>query len=592
VEAWLRSRRRLFWAVLIGGSIFIRILLVGELRGTPCLRSHEWNQSDMHFFDAWARAIAGGDWLSDGDYHPFMEWQREAAMAWFAAHPEERAAYGGPGVPEEERHRALWRAWWGGKRFHQEPLYVYLVAVTYALFGAEPIGVFVWQMLLGVGVNVLVVVLARRRFGEAAAAAAGALVLLYSPLLLYEVQLVRTTLTAFIGLGLLLIVDRSLESGRGRTWFGAGLAGAAALLCQTTFAPFLLGTLVLLVARSRKDRPLLLRRAGCFLGGLVLGLSPAVVRNGAVGAPVLGVASVGPLTFLSDNEASYDAALGATRLTRSQVEIMGRTGGRFGPIVLASLSSHPSLGSYAGLLVRKFDRAWNWYEEPDNQNFYYARLHSAVLRGLPFTFFGVAPLVLLGLAMAAPRWREHAPLYLAAGAGILVMLLALPLSRYRAAVVAGMIPFAGLAAARIAGWIAARDAKRALAGAAAAAALLAWTGRTIGDRPAIRAADYVAPIQYFWFPRAQAASDAGYPTEAVAFLQQALAAQPAELRDLSTLVRRAGSYERELAGAYAEVYRRLASELVRARRREEAAAARQRADVLSFVAGGGSGVGP
>ncbi len=280
LEGWLGARRAFLLLVLAGGSILLRFCFFLELRSSPCMRSHEWTQSDMHFFHEWAGAIASGDWLSDAEHHPLMDWQRASAAAWFSRHPGERGSYGGPGVAEPERARRLWNEWFGGKRFHQEPLYVYLVALTYAALGPEPAWVFAWQMLLGVGVYLLVAVLARRYFGEVAGAAAGLLVLFFAPLLFYELQLVRTTLTAFVGLGLVWAIDRAARLGTGRAWAWAGLASGLALLCQTTFAPLVLGAAALLAARGRREGGReLLRRGALLAAGVAVAISPAVVRN-------------------------------------------------------------------------------------------------------------------------------------------------------------------------------------------------------------------------------------------------------------------------------------------------------------------------
>jgi len=292
---------------------------------------------------------------------------------------------------------------------------------------------------------------------------------------------------------------------------------------------------------------------------------------------------------VSDNEASVRIEEGAAVPTDPQVEILGRAGGRFGPVVAASLGSHPSIGSYLGLLWKKFDRAWNWYEEPDNQNLYYARLHSSVLRGLPVTFLLVSPLSIVGLALALPRRRECAPLLLAAGAGLLAMLLALPLSRYRAPVAAILVVPAGWAVSRMLGWALSGEGRALAAAGLATAILLAWTGRAVGDRPPIRAADYLAPYEYFWFPRAHAASRSGDVMESAWVLEDSLEFQPPELLALGSLPRAPDRRLRQLAGGYSTVYAALAGELEVGGRRSEAAVARTRARFLAAVAGLGPG---
>jgi 4-amino-4-deoxy-L-arabinose transferase-like glycosyltransferase len=53
-----------------------------------------------------------------------------------------------------------------GKVYHQEPMYVYLLAATYRLFGLDPNWIYLWQLLLGACTNVLVFLIGRRYFGS------------------------------------------------------------------------------------------------------------------------------------------------------------------------------------------------------------------------------------------------------------------------------------------------------------------------------------------------------------------------------------------------------------------------------------------
>jgi 4-amino-4-deoxy-L-arabinose transferase-like glycosyltransferase len=578
-ELWLKERRRFILAVLAAASIAIRLLTWAQLSDTPCVHAHEWSQTDMHFFDEWARAIAAGDWLSNAEYHPLMEWQKDVAKQWFGENPGERALH--PGT-EEEAARGLWNGWLGGKRFHQEPLYVYLVAITYKVFGADARGVFLWQAALGVLSNLLIYLLARRCFGELAGVIAAVFALFYAPLFFYEFALVRTTLTVFIGLGLAWLADRALEKGALREWFLAGLAFGAALLCQTTFATFILGSAILLVLRYRQDRRRLLRFAAVMAAGVAIGIAPLVIRNVAVGAPALAWSGVGPFTFLSDNEASFDPAAGSQGLSESQVRIMGRTNGRMSAIVEECLKSHPS-GGWLWLMARKFAMMWHWYEEPDNQNFYYSRLHSSMLAHAPFTFFVISPLALVGLALASTDLRRSALLFLMVVGGVAVGVLALPLSRYRVPFVAAMIPFAAFAVVRAAMWASSRNWKPLAVLAAATGLLFAWTSRPLPPgHPLIFVAEYVAPYGYFWSPRLQKARSAG---EALQIMEASLRVEPPELAELAKRPRIVSSYQVELAGAYVRIYRTYAQVLGAAGRKEDAERALRFSELLGTVAG-------
>ena len=55
-------------------SVALRLVCFAQMQGGPLLVQHRWDQSDMAHFDAWARAIANGDWLSADVDPPFHAW--------------------------------------------------------------------------------------------------------------------------------------------------------------------------------------------------------------------------------------------------------------------------------------------------------------------------------------------------------------------------------------------------------------------------------------------------------------------------------------------------------------------------------------
>jgi hypothetical protein len=133
LEAWLTDHRRLVLAIIIAASILVRIPYFIELNHSPCVWQHRWSQTDMNFFDLWARDIAGGDWLTDKVLHPWHEWHKAIAAEYFRLHPEAASSLtqdGRSGRTPDDAARALWERWWGGKAYHQEPLYPYLIALT------------------------------------------------------------------------------------------------------------------------------------------------------------------------------------------------------------------------------------------------------------------------------------------------------------------------------------------------------------------------------------------------------------------------------------------------------------------------------
>src|SRR5262245_30579583 len=218
IEETLRRRRRAVLLAIVLGSALVRISYVVALSRGPCLWEHRWPQWDMEFFHRWAEDIAGGDWLTARPLHPRHPWHEDVATAYLE------------GLPREQRSASadqVWERWYGGARFHQEPLYPYLVALTYFFLDADPRFVFAWQLLLGIASNVLVYLLARRCFGDLVATLAGALAVLFAPALYYELILLRTAATGFLSLAIALALLAAQDRGSARRWLLAGvLAGA------------------------------------------------------------------------------------------------------------------------------------------------------------------------------------------------------------------------------------------------------------------------------------------------------------------------------------------------------------------------------
>jgi hypothetical protein len=579
LERALGARRRLVLVALVAGLVLVRALYLVELSGSPHLVQHRWEQTDMHFFDRWARAVAGGDGLSRQVGHPLHLWHLDLALAWLEAHPEDAAGLG-PGRGREAAAAALWDRWYGGPTFHQEPLYPYLVGLTYRLLGPDVRLVFAWQLLAGVGSGVLLLLLARRLFGEVAGAATALLAVLCSPLLYYELVLLRETLIVASGLLLAAAVSRALERRTFAAWLLAGLASGLALLLKSSAGLMVAGTalvLVLLLRRTPRD----LTRAGLGLAlGTGLALVPAAARNAAVGVPPLALSSVGTITFVNANAEDARPDLGFT-VSRHAAAIMGGTGGRFLPAALAAVRTHSGPASYLGQLAAKLDAAWHWYEIPNNANFYQYRDEAPVLR-LPVTFAVAGPLGLVGLALAAPRWRSAWPLGLLVLTSLLTMLVFYPLSRFRAPMLAALLPFAAFGAVKTADLVASGRLAKGGVALAALLGLAAWTGRPLPPaRSLVRGLDCRVPVEYVYRPALERAEQQG-AWEAVARLgERALEGAPAAVRRIGAPPVPLNDDDRQCAAVFAGLEERTAEGLDRIGRTEGARAHRERAAVLA-----------
>lgn len=517
-----RTRRS---GLLLAGVVALAILLRGlvalGLRDTPLLALHEWVPSDMHFFDAWAQHLASGDWVQREPLHPFLDWHRRLVAAYLAKHPE-----AGEGLADPVG--AIYARWTGGATFHQEPLYAYLVATTYAL-GGDARWVFAWQLMVGVATVLCTGLVARRAFGSAAAVVAATLVALCGVLAHYELTLLREPLIAFAGIGLVLLVDQARRWPSAGRWFVAGLGLGLALLLKTTFALF--GMLVgatLVLTEWRRPR-LLARALATLAAGAALVLAPAVARNVAVGVPPLALSSVGTLVFALVNVPGYPHGLGFAAMPQAGV-VMGESDGNMLDAARRLVAAYPDGASLVRTLATKLDVMGNGREIANNTNVYYWQLWSPVLRLMAVDFHVLTPLGLVGFLLALPRWRRCWPLLLMVLCQAAPLVVFYTLGRLRAPLVPVVAPLAGLAIVVLIGAVRARAWRRAVPLAAATLALAVWASRPLpGDRPRVTVDDHVVPINVWLEPRVAAATAANDLPRAVGLLDVALRPEPPTL---------------------------------------------------------------
>lgn len=409
---------------------------------------------------------------------------------------------------------------------------------------------FAWQMLLGIGSCVLIYFVTGRCFGTAAAGVAGLLAALCSPLLYYELVLVRETLIVHTGLLVVLLTLRALERPNASRWLVAGMALGFAILVKSTFVLFAVLLAGGMAAALRRDRTRLGRMALASACGLLLVMLPPAVRNLVAGTSLFGLASSGTITFVSHNAADYDAEAGGFFVSKNAAEIMGAADGSFVPAAIATLRTH-TLGSYLAQVVHKAKSVWHWFEAPDNSNFYLYR-HRAWVLYLPATFLIVGPLSLVGLILGMRSWRSGSgrspawPLYLLVVTSLVALIAFMVMSRVRVPLVAALIPFAGLTSVRV---YAAIRQRRWLASAATITAVLAaavFIGRPLPPsvRP-FRTFDFVVESELTHAARIRSALEASdLPAAEQSFR--------AAITDVAEAIRSVGKHNVESGGLGAD----------------------------------------
>jgi 4-amino-4-deoxy-L-arabinose transferase-like glycosyltransferase len=558
VGAWLSRHRRWILAALMLLAAAIRVGYFLQLSAGPLVQTYQWPDKDMGYYHNWARRICAGDWWSANVPLPSHSWHEKVAKAYLqmdtqiAAELQREASAAGN---KQTAEQLLWRRWLGPKQTWQEPLYPYLVALTYALKGPDPRWVFAWQMALGVGGVLLIYLITERHFGVMAAAVAGLLYVLYRPLLMHEGILLRDTGLTLMGLLLVYVTDLALDRRRPAWWCLVGLSLGVAVLLKSVYVPYLLGLLVVLVVvywgRWRSMGACL---AATFLG-LLVALAPWIGRNAAVGATLF---SVGGGKFAGITAANYNTA-GISWECSSTVRpdsfrIQAETGGKLLPAMVAALKTHPGVGSVLAMVWNKFDAMWHWWERPDNVDSYFYQLYAPMLGYLPVTFAVVSPVALVGMILAMRQFTRHIALYLLVLTAATPLLIFLVLARYRLPLAAAAIPFAAYAVAKVVDWLSHRKWGPAGIALACMAGLAFWTDRPLPSSISLyRSRDFADAFNAYYQGRVQQAVEAREWLRAAEVLADYTDREPPDLAGRPPHTSARNAEERAIASILADV---------------------------------------
>jgi 4-amino-4-deoxy-L-arabinose transferase-like glycosyltransferase len=417
----------------------LRAVTYFDIREGPLLHLHAWSQSDMHFFDGWARNIAAGDLLTRDGTRPYHGRHIELACRAFVL----------TGGTQSACHQAevgrLWDQWVGERSLWQDPGYPYFLAALYATFGRNPTLVYAAQTLMGLICVTLIYLIALRLFDRGAAVVAGMIAALFGPLVFYEAIMLRAVPIAAVGLGACyaLMLGSDGEKNRYRVLFLAGVL--AGLLCLLKFSWLLtvaVWAVLLTVSRARTGLAEAVRAGAVYGGGIAAAFSPLIVRNAIVGGPLLRSAATGPINFLNGNAADRVAG-GGSAISDLAAPILVASGGDPLATLKATLATHESLFAWLGLLAAKLAMFFDPGEIPNNVNYGYFLVHAQGLSMISIGFVVVAVLAVLGLKAVPERRYAHTLVLASVVTGIAVCVLFFNLSRFRLPVACMMIPLAG-----------------------------------------------------------------------------------------------------------------------------------------------------
>jgi hypothetical protein len=406
---------------IFAAVFLVRLIVLIRLPSSPLFLP---TGSDMHFYDEWAKQILHGHWTD---------------------------------------HQA----------FYGQPLYPFLIALLYRLFGYGPFVPGFFQTCLDAGTAVLIYKITVRAIDDSsdkrgkaantAGIAAAAAWCFFLPAQAYSAILMPTAGAVFIFWFLVWQIVRTGSAPSRWRCFVCGLLigftamGVAAILF---LIPLFVGAIFIRRTQLRlgaKGVALVLLFAGVFVG-----TSPCWLHNYFVARDsVFLSAHSGINLWLGNNPAATgyprfpNLHAGQGEMLRDSIEQAETAAGR--PLKRSEVSRYWSSkardyisanpGAWLKLLARKIGNFWNAFEYDDLGVIAILREHGVVFPGLRFALVAV-----FGLSGAVFSWRTFPTSRWIAAAIGLQLLAILPVfvtERYRLAVVPGLLVLAALGLERL-----------------------------------------------------------------------------------------------------------------------------------------------
>jgi hypothetical protein len=381
--------------------------------------------------------------------------------------------------------------------FHSSPLYPFLVAAVLRFTGPGLQAVRVVQAAIGCLTVLLVFTLGRtavdRRTGLVAAAAAA----LYVPFIFFEGEYLEITFVMAALAGMLILMIAAGRAGALSKGLAAGaLLGVASLGKPNLllFAPVGAAWLALSGrpgrpsssgrrgrgesdrrrharprARGREDRRAGGRRsrprlalAALYLAAVVAFVAPATIHNYRTEGDLIPVSSNGGINLFIGNhpgapgvfqvppEMRFDlrtASKAAAERALGRMLTAGEASDFWAGRAFEFMRARPR--DWLGQMMRKFVLFWNHYEIPNHYHLAFVAQSAPILRIPVGTFGVVAPLGLVGIAMALSRRKE---IGLLVAFGVTFMVSVIPFfitGRYRLAIVLPLLVGTGYAVGRV-----------------------------------------------------------------------------------------------------------------------------------------------
>ncbi len=520
-----KNYSRLCISVLVLAGV-LRLLLLFELPNMPFNQLHQATDLDMHFFDQWGDRIAQGDILTDTVWHPYHSWHAHIASSL--------------GLEDKISGQQKWNEWYGGKKYHQEPLYPLLVGVAKMITSDGRLLMYIFQMLLGLVSIWMVMWLGRHYFGAMAGILGGLIFTLYSPNLLFEAALLRTSLSTTLLLSLIYVAEK-MYTGKGKPFLFGILGGIGYILMATSILLWI--PLFIRWVYLRRNELINLWKV---VAGFLIIISFLIMRNSIVGVPLFSASSVGPVTYVCSNFPTYEPELGFAYFLEAG-QIMESSGGQMLPAALGVIQLHKSVWNWVFLQIKKLGAVFHWYEIPNNINSYLAAKMSFALRLAFIPYSIIAALGLMGIWMNLKNGKAFS-LYVAVLSQVAIMVIFYVLCRFRIPMVAMMAIFAGYTLQRLASL---QTVKQIMLTCVGAIALFIFVIRPIPRIPVpFEKGDVTTYFQAYFLPRLQSLEAKGDLAGCTVLLEKLINTMPGSFRKINSISELSSQKEKDLASFY------------------------------------------
>ena len=305
--------------------------------------------------------------------------------------------------------------------FFMGPLYSYVLAIIYGIFGKSYLIARIIQVFGGT-VTVLLTYLLGRRMFRPSVAMLGAVVLgLYGASTFYEGQFLMMWLGTLINVAILLVLYRVRgNDGPGRYAVVGLLLGLSALARANIlmFAPIVILWLFL------SGEPRRLVKSAVFVGALIVAILPATIHNAVASHDFVPITSNGGFNFYVGNSGQATGIFypprGINLVSDSSIKdyVEREVAHEMKPSEVSRywfkeafefMGAHP-LAEFK-LMLRKTAMFFNGYEVPQIESYDRAKERHGALRLFFINFWLLVSLGIVGMIYCRKHWRKYFLLY-------------------------------------------------------------------------------------------------------------------------------------------------------------------------------------